>query len=52
MSKIFDSEAFKQDITKATENKTEFMDIFCSVFDQVANNKKVFEMVAESTQTL
>jgi hypothetical protein len=33
MSKIFDSEAFKEDITKATENKTEFLDIFCSVFD-------------------
>jgi hypothetical protein len=52
MSNVFESEAFKNDILTATENKTDFLDIFSTVFNQVATNPKVFKMVTESTNTL
>jgi hypothetical protein len=42
MSQVFESDAFKNDIVKATENKTDFLDIFSTVFNQVATNPKVF----------
>ena len=51
MSKILTSGAFK-DIEKATENQTEFTDIFQTVFKQVATNKGVYDMVTDTTKTL
>ena len=48
---IFNNEAF-QDISKATEDKEDFLDIFSAVFSQVATNQKVFDMVNNSTKTM